>query len=151
MAKSESKKAGSALLSEERQEAIRTEPAYSTKEILRFLKPAEGFERIAPGALEALAQHPELAKLARANVPRLETTLRESVAFAKDEAIIASLAERVKGARLEREDEVYRVLLRVNRLVQESEDSALQSEFAPLGEWIAAVHTGESKGPATKE
>lgn len=152
MTKSEGKKGGSgAVLTEARQVAIRAEPAYSAKEVQRMLRPGEGFERIAPGALEMLRQHPELAKLARADVSALEATAHEAAAFAKDEAIIASLAQRAMGARMEREDEVYRVLLRVNRLVQESEDPALQSDFASLSEWISAVHEGDPKGPAAKE
>lgn len=100
MAKSDGKKGGSAaVLTEERQLAIRAEPAYSSKEVLRMLKPGEGYERTAPGVLELLEVHPELAKIARANVPALRTALSESLAFAKDEAIITSLAQRVQGAR----------------------------------------------------
>ena len=152
MAKSEGKKGNSgAVLTGERQDAIRAEPAFSAKEVQRMLRPGEGFERVAPGALETLEKHPELAKLARADVSALETAVREAEAFAKDEAIIASLAQRAMGARMEREDEVYRVLLRVNRLVQESEDPALQGDFASLSEWISAVYAGDPKGTPAKE
>ena len=127
-------------------------PLHTSKEIQSYLKPGEGFERVAPIALAILANHPEIAAALKLDTVDLTAELARGIHLAERAAIAENLARRADENRLEAESDVYRALLKVNRFVQNAEDTGLEQEFVKLSEWIAGTHGGgRAAAPAPVE
>jgi hypothetical protein len=123
-------------------------PLHTSKEIQSYLKPGEGFERVAPIALALLAGHPEIAAALKLDPAALKAEHASGIHLAERAAIAENLRRRADEKRLESESDVYRALLKVNRFVQNAEDAGLEQEFVKLSEWIASTHGGGARGAA---
>ena len=142
------KQAATNTLSDADQTELLKLPLHTSKEIQSYLKPGEGFERVAPIALAILANHPEIAAALKLDTANLEAELARGIHLAERAAIAENLARRAYENRLEAESDVYRALLKVNRFVQNAEDTGLEQEFAKLSEWIASTHGGGARPAA---
>jgi DNA repair protein RadC len=135
-------------LSDTDQEELLKLPLHTSKEIQSYLKPGEGFERVAPIALALLASHPEIAAALKIDAAALTAEHGRGLHLATRSAIAQNLERRADESRLEAESDVYRALLKVNRFVQNAEDVGLEQEFAKLSEWIASTHGGATRPAA---
>ena len=136
-------------LSDAEQTELLTLALRTSKEIQSYLKPGEGFERIAPVALALLAAHPEIAVALKLDPTTLEAEHARGLVLADRAAIAQNLMRRADQNRLQAESDVYRALLKLNRFVQNAEDEGLAQEFLKLSEWIASTHGGAT--PAAPE
>ena len=87
-----------------------------------------------------LAYHPEIAAALKLDTAGLKAELARGIHLAERAAIAENLARRADENRLEAESDVYRALLKVNRFVQNAEDTGLEQELVKLSEWIASTH-----------
>ena len=142
------KQAATNTLSDTDQAELLKLPLHTSKEIQSYLKPGEGFERVAPIALAILANHPEIAAALKLDSAVLEAELARGIQLAERAAIAENLARRADENRLEAESDVYRALLKINRFVQNAEDTGLEQEFVKLSEWIASTHGGGARTAA---
>ena len=114
------KQAATNTLSDADQGELLDLPLHTSKEIQSYLKPGEGFERVAPIALALLTSHPEIAAALKLDSAALSAELARGLHLAELAAIAENLARRANENRLEAESDVYRALLKVNRFVQTS-------------------------------
>jgi len=135
-------------LSDANQTELLKLPLHTSKEIQSYLKPGEGFERVAPIALALLASHPEIAAALKLDAAALTAEHARGLSLAELAAIAQNLERRADESRLEAESDVSRALLKVNRFVQNAEDAGLEQEFAKLSEWIASTHGGAGRAAA---
>jgi hypothetical protein len=142
------KQAATNTLSDADQTELLKLPLHTSKEIQSYLKPGEGFERVAPIALAILANHPEIAAALKLDGAALSAELARGLHLAELAAVAENLARRADENRLEAESDVYRALLKVNRFVQNAEDTGLEQEFVKLSEWIASTHGGGPRAAA---
>lgn len=136
-----------ALTAEEQQELIALH-RHSAAEILAMAKPGEGFERVAPVALGALARRAALAKVLELDPAELEASYQEGRHLADLESVAYDLYRRAYENRLEHESQVYRALLEANRVAHDMGQPDVLADFSDLDEWISSTHPGHGAADA---
>ena len=101
---------------------------------------SEALEALLPR--EAPAAYVQRVTALKLDAAHLSDELTRGLSLAEKAAIAENLRRRADENRLEAESDVYRALLKINRFVQNAEDTGLEQEFAKLAEWIASTHTG---------
>ena len=117
-------------------------PVHETEAMRSYVKPHEGFERVAPLSLKRLAEYPDIVSALRLDVAELEAALGQAAVLAEQEGIAFRLHRRALENRLCVESTVYRALLKLNRFLQASADEELQRDFSELADWVAARMEG---------
>jgi hypothetical protein len=144
---SHAKKQPSPPLSEAEQTTLLKLPLHSTAEIRTYARPAEGMERVAGAVLARLSRHAALAESLHIDAARLNAQVNEATALADLERRAEALRRRAFENRLANESDVYRALLKLNRVVQHSDDPELAIEFKDLADWVLATHPGHDTPP----
>ena len=134
------------ILTEAEQRAMLKLELYSNAEIKALAFPSEGFERVAPTVLDKLSGHLDLVSALKIDLAHLKAQVEEARVLGDAERRAEALYRRAKENRMANESDVYRALLKVNRIVQNAGDPELEIEFKDLGEWVAGSHEGGS-GP----
>lgn len=137
-----------ALTAEEQKELVGLH-RQSAAEIAALARPGEGFERVAPDALAALGRHPSLAKVMELDPAKLEASFEEGRHLATLEAVAYDLYRRAFENRLEHESEVYRALLKANRVAHSLGQPDVEADFSALDAWISSTHPGRPAGAAS--
>ena len=134
------------------QRALLLLPVHDADTIKSYVKPHEGFARVAPLSLKRLSSYPDIASALRLDLPGLSAELLRSSELGEQEDIAYRLYRRALENRLSIESEVFRALLKLNRFLQSSEDEELQRDFADLAEWVAArTESARRRPPASPE
>lgn len=139
-------------LSVAEQRALLALPVHDADMIKSYVKPHEGFARVAPLTLKRLGSYPDVASALRLELPELLAELARSSELGEQEDVAYRLYRRALENRLSIENEVFRALLKLNRFLQSSEDEELQRDFADLAEWVAArTESSRRRPPAGPE
>ena len=129
-------------LSAEEQGLLLGLPVHDADTMRSYVKPHEGFERVAPLTLKRLASYPNIASALRIDLADFESQLQRVGELAEQEDIAYRLHRRAMENRLSLESELFRGLLKLNRFLQSSDDEELQRDFADLSEWVASRTEG---------
>ena len=143
-------------LTDEEQTQLLALPLHAPAEIRSYARPGEGFERVVPQCLQALKEHPEVAAMLKLDVEQIQRSFDEATALAGMEANVYNLYRRAMENRLDHESDVYRKILKINRVVQNADDPTLAADFKVISDWIASTHPGAGAaaalaGPANPE
>jgi hypothetical protein len=103
---------------------------------------------VATAVLSRLPRHTALIETLHVDPARVRAQVTEASTLADLERRAEALHRRAYENRLANESDIYRALLKVNRVVQNSDDPELAIEFKDLADWVASMHPGPD-GPAT--
>lgn len=121
---------------------------HSAAEIAAMARPGEGFERVAPEALAALARHADLARILQLDPAELQAGYEAGRHLADLESVAYDLYRRAYENRMQHESEVYRALLKANRVAHAMGEADVLADFAMLDQWISSTHPGHAGPPA---
>lgn len=123
----------------------------SAAEVASLARPGEGFERVVPGALAALEHRPRFAAVLALDPKALAADFQQAEHLGALAEIAYDLYRRAFENKMALESEVYRALLKANRVAHSMGEPDVVADFAELDAWISSTHPGHGAAPAPAE